>query len=116
MSNNDWKSRLNVVYSTNPDFEYQTEEEQEEDQIAENKQQIRVWLDRKQRAGKKVTLIKGFQGSDDQLKELASLLKSNCGVGGSAKDGEILIQGDFRDKIVDILIKKGYTQTKKAGN
>lgn len=116
MSNNDWKSRLNVVYSTNPDFQYQEQEDTQQEEIAENKQQLRVWLDRKQRAGKQVTIVKGFIGSDDKLKELASLLKSHCGVGGSAKQGEILIQGDFRDKIVALLIKKGYTSTKKAGN
>ncbi len=116
MSNNDWKSRLNVVYSTNPDFEYTTEADTDVDEIDNNKQTLRVWLDKKSRAGKKVTLVKGFIGSEDALKELASTLKSSCGVGGSAKDGEIIIQGDFRDKIVDILIKKGYTATKKAGN
>ena len=78
-------------------------------------QQLRVWLDRKQRAGKVVTLVRGFVGSHDDLKELASLLKSRCGVGGSAKDGEIIIQGDFRDRIVDILTREGY-KAKKAGS
>ncbi|MFI3331607.1 MAG: translation initiation factor [Rikenellaceae bacterium] len=116
MSTNDWKSRLNVVYSTNPDFNYQNQESESEQTIEKNKQQLRVWLDRKQRAGKQVTLVKGFVGSDEDLKSLASLLKSKCGVGGSAKDSEIIIQGDFRDKILAILLKEGYTQTKKAGN
>lgn len=113
MSNNDWKSRLNVVYSTNPDFQYQ-----QEDACAETpsptQQDLRVWLDRKQRAGKQVTLVKGFVGSDDELRSLASMLKSKCGVGGTAKEGEIIIQGDFRDRVVDILVKAGY-KTKKAG-
>lgn len=113
MSNNDWKSRLNVVYSTNPDFRYETEDTAL-DTPAPSAQDLRVWLDRKQRAGKQVTLVKGFVGSDDDLRELASMLKSKCGVGGSAKDGEIIIQGDFRDRVVDILTKAGY-KAKKAG-
>lgn len=113
MSNNDWKSRLNVVYSTNPDFEYRKEEDNVVT-LETGKQDLRVWLDRKQRAGKKVTLVKGFVGSDSDLKELARVLKSKCGVGGTAKDGEIIIQGDFRDRVTDILLKEGY-KAKKAG-
>ncbi len=115
MSNNDWKSRLNVVYSTNPDFRYATDEQPEEQTLPPAQQQLRVWLDRKQRAGKVVTLVRGFVGSADDLKALASLLKSRCGVGGSAKDGEIIIQGDFRDRIVEILLHEGY-KAKKAGS
>ncbi len=114
MSNNDWKSRLNVVYSTNPDFQYQHSEEQEIETLSPDKQNLRVWLDRKQRAGKQVTIVKGFVGNDDDLKELARILKSKCGVGGTAKEGEIIIQGDFRDRVVDILLKEGY-KAKKAG-
>ena len=114
MSNNDWKSRLNVVYSTNPDFVYQTEQESEVETLPPQRQELRVWLDRKQRAGKQVTLVKGFVGSESDLRELASLLKSNCGVGGSAKEGEIIIQGDFRDRVVEILTRAGY-KAKKAG-
>jgi translation initiation factor 1 len=110
----DWKERLGMVYSTNPDFEYTTTAETETETLAPEKQNLRVWLDRKQRAGKVVTLVRGFVGSHDDLKELASLLKSRCGVGGSAKDGEIIIQGDFRDRIVDILTREGY-KAKKAG-
>ena len=113
MSNNDWKSRLNIVYSTNPDFVYDTGEHETET-LSPEKQDLRVWLDRRQRAGKQVTLIKGFVGSDDDLKELAALLKNRCGTGGSAKEGEIIIQGDFRDRVVDILIQAGY-KAKKAG-
>ena len=114
MSNNDWKARLNIVYSTNPDFDYQTETDVQPDTLPPSQQELRVWLDRKQRAGKTVTLVKGFVGCESDLKELASMLKNKCGVGGSAKEGEILIQGDFRDRIVEILCKAGY-KAKKAG-
>ena len=114
MANNDWKSRLNVVYSTNPDFRYEEEEKRERQTLAAAQQQLKVWIDRKQRAGKQVTLVRGFVGTEDDLKELARMLKSKCGVGGTAKDGEILIQGDFRDRIVDVLVKAGY-KAKKAG-
>lgn len=116
MSNNDWKSRLNVVYSTNPDFNYESEQDDSAEDVDRSKQDLRVWLDRKQRAGKKVTLVKGFIGGEEKLKELASLLKNKCGVGGSAKEGEIIIQGDFRDRVVEILVKEGFSRTKKAGN
>ena len=114
MSNNDWKSRLGMVYSTNRDYEYETAAGDAAETLPPAQQDLRVWLDRKQRAGKQVTLVKGFAGTDDDLKTLASLLKSKCGVGGSAKDGEIIIQGDFRDRVTDILLKAGY-KTKKAG-
>ena len=114
MSNNDWKSRLGMVYSTNPDYEYKTGDENEAGTLPPARQDLRVWLDRKQRAGKQVTLVKGFVGSDDDLRALGSMLKSKCGVGGTAKDGEIIIQGDFRDRVTDILTKAGY-KAKKAG-
>ena len=114
MSNNDWKARLNIVYSTNPDFDYQTETDVQPDTLPPSQQELRVWLDRKQRAGKQVTLVKGFVGSEEDLKELGRMLKSKCGVGGTAKDGEILIQGDFRDRVVEVLTRAGY-QAKKAG-
>ncbi|MFI3265672.1 MAG: translation initiation factor [Rikenellaceae bacterium] len=114
MSDNDWKSRLNVVYSTNPDFNYEQQEQEQVETAPASQQNLRVWLDRKQRAGKSVTLVKGFVGSDDDLKELATTLKRRCGVGGSAKDGEIIIQGDFRDRVVALLVDMGY-KAKKAG-
>ncbi len=111
---NDWKARLGMVYSTNPDFQYQTEEPEQVETLAPERQELRVWLDRKQRGGKVVTLIKGFIGSDDDLADLARMLKNKCGVGGAAKEGEILIQGDHRDRVVELLIKAGY-KAKKAG-
>lgn len=111
---NDWKARLGMVYSTNPDFQYQTEEPEQVETLAPERQELRVWLDRKQRGGKVVTLIKGFIGSDDDLADLARMLKNRCGVGGAAKEGEILIQGDHRDRVVELLIKAGY-KAKKAG-
>lgn len=110
---NDWKERLGMVYSTNPDFKYE-QSEGEETTLAPNKQDLRVMRDSKKRKGKTVTLVTGFVGKQDDLNELAKYLKTKCGVGGTSKDGEILIQGDFRDKIFDLLIEKGY-KAKKAG-
>ena len=109
------KERINVVYSTNPNFKYDIEKDSSIDTLPNNQQKLYVSIDRKQRAGKEVTLIEGFIGSDDDLKDLGKILKSKCGVGGTAKDGEILIQGNFKDKIFDLLLKEGYTQTKKKG-
>ncbi len=114
MADNDWKARLGMVYSTNPDFQYTTAEDEEATTLPPAEQNLRVWLDRKQRGGKVVTLVKGFVGSNDDLTELARLLKTKCGVGGAAKEGEILIQGDHRDRVVEILTKSGY-RCKKAG-
>lgn len=112
---NDWKQRLGMVYSTNPDFEYTVQESEQAVTLPPEKQNLRVWLDRKQRGGKQVTLVKGFVGSEEDLSELARMLKSRCGVGGSAKDGEIIIQGDHRDRVVELLIAAGY-KCKKAGS
>jgi translation initiation factor 1 len=109
------KDRINVVYSTNPNFSYESEEEEQLETLPKNQQKLYVSIDKKQRAGKEVTLIEGFVGDEDDLKDLGKILKSKCGVGGSAKDGEILIQGSFKDKIFDMLVKDGYTQTKKKG-
>lgn len=107
------KNRSDVVYSTNPDFIYETEETI--GTLEPSKQQLRVQLDKKQRGGKKVTLITGFVGLEIDLVELGKKLKSSCGVGGSVKDGEILIQGDFRTRIIEQLLKSGYTKTKQIG-
>lgn len=113
--NNDWKERLNVVYSTNPDYSYEVNEEEEQSTLPPAQQRLRVQLDRKNRGGKVVTLVTGFVGSDDDLKELGKLLKSKCGVGGSAKDGEIIVQGDFKQRVLELLKAEGYTQSKPVG-
>lgn len=105
---NDWKDRLGVVYSTDSDFQYSYAEKQQEDTLEAYKQNLRVSLDKKQRAGKVVTLVTGFIGRDEDLKELGRRLKQACGVGGSAKDGEIIVQGDFRARIADLLRADGY--------
>ena len=109
------KERVNVVYSTNPNFSYEIENDEAIATLANNQQKLYVSIDRKQRAGKEVTLVEGFVGSDDDLKELGKILKSKCGVGGTAKDGEIMVQGSFKDKFFDLLVKEGFTQTKKKG-
>ena len=103
MKNNDWKDRLNVVYSTNPDFQYESIEEEEMETLPKNQQKLRVSIEKKGRGGKTVTLIRGFIGTEDDLKELGKLMKTKCGVGGSVKDEEIIIQGDFKQRIIDLL-------------
>ena len=112
MKNSDWKDRLNVVYSTNPDYNYEMDDDEEQVTLEQN---LRVQLDRKNGGGKVVTLITGFVGTENDLKDLGKLLKTKCGVGGSAKDGEMIIQGDFKQKIVELLKKEGYTKTKAVG-
>lgn len=115
MKNNDWKNRLNVVFSTNPDFQYTEEEQESLYTLPPQQQKLRVELDRKNRGGKVVTLITGFIGNEEDLKELGKMLKSKCGVGGSAKDHEIIVQGDFKTRIVELLKQEGYSQTKPKG-
>jgi len=112
---NDWKKRLGVVYSTNPDFDYDGGGKQEEASPPPQQQTLYVSLDRKNRKGKTVTLISGFRGSRDDEKELAKELKSKCGVGGSQGDEGILIQGDFRDRIMTLLKDKGFQVKRKGG-
>ena len=112
MKNNDWKDRLNIDYSTNPDFSYESQEEREPDTLDSKQQKLRVAIEKKGRGGKTVTVINGFIGKEDDLKELGRLLKTKCGVGGSVKDGEILIQGEFKQRIIDLLKAEGYTQTR----
>ena len=112
MKNNDWKDRLNVVYSTNPDYQYENIGVEEAETLPKNQQKLRVSMEKKGRGGKTVTLVRGFVGTEEDLKELGKLLKTKCGVGGSAKDEEIIIQGDFKQRIIDLLKAEGYTQTK----
>lgn len=103
------------MYSTDPDFEYNEESTEETNTLPPQQQKLRVMLDKKNRAGKAVTLVTGFIGTNDDLETLGKKLKNLCGSGGSAKDGEILVQGDHRDKILKWLLDNGYSQTKKAG-
>ena len=115
MKKNDWKERLNIVYSTNPDFSYETEEENVAETLPPQQQRLKVQLDRKNRGGKVVTLIIGFVGNDDDLKDLGKMLKSKCGVGGSAKDGEIILLHDIHEttvqavlQVIPELVNRGY--------
>lgn len=105
---NDKKGRINIVYSTNADYNYQYESEPEQETLSPEKQNLRVIIDRKQRNGKTVTLVQGFVGSEEDLKELAKLIKNKCGVGGSVKEGEIIIQGELKEKILNILLQNKY--------
>ena len=114
MAQQDWKSRLGVVYSTNPDFKYETLQEQEADTLPPERQRLTVRIDRRRRAGKQVTLVDGFVGRADDLSALAKTLKTRCGVGGTVEEGQILIQGDLRDKLVTLLTGLGYNV--KRGN
>lgn len=108
MKDNNWKDRLNVVYSTNPDFQYQQGEQNEQETLPPQKQNLIVAIERKNRGGKTVTLVKGFIGNEEDLSELGKKIKTKCGVGGSAKDGEIIIQGEFKTRIADLLKDWGY--------
>lgn len=109
---NDWKKRLDIVYSTNPDYHYNQDNSSEENTLPKEKQLLRISLDKRNRKGKAVTLVTGFTGPDDDLQKLGKLLKVKCGVGGSAKDGEIIVQGDLREKVLAILQKEGYVKSR----
>lgn len=100
------------MYSTNPDFQYDKEEEEVEDTLPKEKQQLRISLDKRNRGGKAVTLVTGFRGTTADLEALGKFLKVKCGVGGSAKDGEIIVQGDVRPKVLEILQKEGYAKSR----
>jgi translation initiation factor 1 len=108
------KNRDGIVYSTNPDFQYRNDAIAEPETLADDRQLLYIWLDSKGRKGKTVTLVKGFVGKTEDLEALAVEIKKSCGTGGAVKEREIVIQGDFRDKILLFLSKKGY-KTKKAG-
>ena len=108
------KNLTGVVYSTDPGFDYQVDEEEKQETVEPRYQDLRVQLDKKQRGGKAVTLITGFVGTEEDLVELGKKLKQKCGTGGSAKNGEILVQGDFRDKVMEMLKSDGY-KVKRAG-
>lgn len=110
----DWKERLGVVYSTNPNFEYDNGEVDAVETLPKDRQNLRVWRDTHGRAGKVATVVKGFVGSDDDLTELGKTLKRKIGVGGSVKDGEIIIQGENRDRVLQILLDEGYNKSKKV--
>ncbi len=115
MKDNDWKSRLGVVFSTNPDFNYDMEDQEPEAELLPpDKQKLVVKIDRRNRGGKQVTVVEGFVGPAEDLEDLGKELKTKCGTGGSAKDGVIIIQGDMRDKVVALLASMGYTKAKRG--
>lgn len=107
------KGRINVVYSTNPNFKFEEESTGDQETLAPQQQQLKIFLDRIG-GGKLLSRVSGFVGKEEDLQALAKTLKQKCGVGGNAKDGEILIQGDNRDKLLALLSKEGY-KVKKAG-
>lgn len=112
---NDWKKRLGMVYSTNPDFSFNDGKGDEPETLPPGEQELRVRPEKKGRKGKTVTLVTGFTGKQDDLEELARLLKTKCGTGGSSKDGEIIIQGNFVDKILAILSENNYKAKRSGG-
>ncbi|MBQ5843447.1 MAG: translation initiation factor [Alistipes sp.] len=114
MKMSDWKERLGVVYSTNPDFKYETEQSPNIETLPKERQNLRVWRDTHGRAGKIATVVRGFVGNDEDLENLGKILKRKIGVGGSVKNGEIIIQGENRERVLQILIAEGYSRTKKV--
>ena len=106
--NNDWKDRLGIVFSTNPDYKYEESRDVEPDTLPKNRQHLHVYFERAGRKGKTVTIVDGFVGKSDDLKALEKLLKTSCGTGGSSKEGQVIIQGNMVDKIKSVLTKEGY--------
>lgn len=112
-NNNDWKDRLGVVFSTDRNYGFQTENETEEEEtLPKNQQRLRVSIEKSGRGGKTVTVVKGFVGGDGDLKTLGKLLKTKCGVGGTVKDGVVEVQGQLREKVIQLLRSEGYSDTK----
>ncbi len=115
MSKNKRNNTSGFVFSTDPDFQFPSDEEEPLEDLPRDQQPLKIWLDRRQRKGKEVTLITGFLGTVESLATLEKALKTRCGAGGAVKDGEILLQGDHRDKALAFLLENGYTRAKKAG-
>lgn len=113
MNKKNTADKAGFVYSTNPDFQFSREEDNLVETLPPADQRLWIELDKKQRGGKTVTLVTGFTGTEEDLEKLSKQLKNFCGTGGSAKDGEIIIQGDQRDKVLAWLLKNGYSKTKK---
>ncbi len=109
------KNKGGFVYSTNPNQNWEDDFQEEQESLKNSEQKLYVSIDKKNRGGKEVTLIEGFRGPDEELKDLGKTLKSKCGVGGSAKDGEIIVQGNFRDKIMALLKEMGFQVIRKGG-
>lgn len=107
-----WKDRLGIVFSTNSDHQYEYDEPEEQETLPKDRQKLRVKLDKRQRNGKEVTLVEGFVGADADFAALGKFLKQKCGVGGTAKDGIILVQGDHRERVRDLLLREGYEKTR----
>ena len=113
MSKKNKPDQRGFVYSTDPNFGFEPAEETAKETLPAAKQKLKVRLDHKNRGGKTVTLVEGFIGTEEDMAELGKKLKNHCGTGGSAKDGEIIVQGDQRDKVLAWLLKSGYMLAKK---
>ena len=112
MANNDWKDRLGVVFSTNPDYQYASDDVQEQSTLPKNEQRLRVAIEKNGRGGKVVTIVRGFVGTEEDMKTLGKFLKTKCGVGGSVKDDEIIVQGNIKEKVIGLLKADGYSNVK----
>ena len=112
MANNDWKDRLGVVFSTNPDYQYASDDVQEQSTLPKNEQRLRVAIEKNGRGGKVVTIVRGFVGTEEDMKTLGKFLKTKCGVGGSVKDDEIIVQGNLKEKVIGLLKADGYINVK----